>query len=218
MRVWLMSTAGDHDQVACRAAEMLAWLGRSQADARTIEGLLRPDDSPDRQSAFLYAAVALGSMQALQQLRRMLDAGTSVTVAAVDALAAAGSMADAERLLHLAARDEALAPVAVLAAGHLGHPIDAAAARPTQRLLGGKPWTLAAAQARLADPGELARARHWYALELMVRTGVRPQVVFDATARVHTQDAAVERLRKWFEQRPRVLPEGGWFYGGQPVA
>jgi hypothetical protein len=156
-------------------------------------------------------------MTALQQLRRMLDAGTSVTVAVVDALAAAGSAADAERLLHLAARDEALAPLAVLAAGHLGYPI-VAAGRPTQRLLGGKPWTLAAALARLADPGELARARRWHALELMVRTGVRPQIVFDATARVHTQDAAVARLRKWFEERPRVLPEGGWFYGGQPVA
>ena len=232
MRVWLMSTAGDrgrlsadvllgliqdpNDQVACRAAELLAWVGRSQADARTIEGLLRPDDPPARQSSFLYAAVALGSTRALHELRRMLDAGAAVTSAAVDALAAAGSAADSERLLGLAARDEALAPVAVLAAGHLGNPI-ASGGAPPRRLLGGKPWTLAAAMARLGDPGEIARARQWHALELTVRTGLQPNGVLDPTARVHTQDAAVARLRKRFEERPRVLPEGGWFYGGQPV-
>src|SRR5205814_2183367 len=179
----------------CRAAELLAWVGRSKADARTIEGLLRLDDPPARQSSFLYGAVALGSTRALHELRRMLDAGAAVTSAAVDALAAAGSAADSERLLGLAARDEALAPVAVLAAGHLGNPIAgggpegvnpdviararattgadgdrrASDGAPPKRLLGGKPWTLSAALARLDDPGEFARARQWHALELTVR-------------------------------------------------
>jgi hypothetical protein len=254
LRGWALSTLADggrlsadalvgllddpSDDIAGRAAELLAWVGRSPLDSATIEARLRQGVSEGRYCSFLYAAVALGSVAALQEVRRMMDAGVAVAARAIDALAVAGSESDSQRLLGLAARDEALAPLAVLAAGHLGNPIavnafpTAAGARARQTVLGraetpvapgqnsrrllyGRTWTLSSALARLAEPDELVRSRQWYALEVAVRTGARPLVVFDATARVGVQDSATARIRNAIEARRRPVPDGSWFYFGQ---
>jgi hypothetical protein len=254
VRKWVLSTLADwgrlsadtlvgllddpSDEIAGRAAELLAWVGRSPIDSGTIEARLRQGVSEGRYCSFLYAAVALGSVTALQEVRRMMDAGVAVTARAIDALAVAGSESDSERLLNLAAREEALAPLAVLAAGHLGNPTAVNAfptdaghrARQTilgdadtpvapgptsRRLLYGHPWTLSSALARLSEPDELIRSRQWYALEVAVRTGARPLVVFDATARVGVQDSATARIRNAIEARRRPVPDGSWFYFGQ---
>jgi hypothetical protein len=235
----------DNDALAIRAAELLAWLGRPPADARALENCLQREISAARVFPFLYAAIVLGSAGALAELRRRLDAGEPVTAHAVDALACAGGPHDAERLLKLAARDEALAAVAVLAAGHLGDRRTAAAlvagvepkavaeralrtivgasARDAARssggrLLYGKPWTLEGALTRLDALDELLRARRWLALEAAVRTGTRPTVVVDVAMPVAVQTAALARLRAATEPRGRVIPGGAWFYFGRPIA
>jgi hypothetical protein len=254
VRGWLLSTLADHgrissdnlvellddpsDDIACRAAELVAWLGRAPGDSAALEARLRQGISEGRYCAFLYAAVALGSENALREVRRLMDAAVAVTARAIDALAVAGAEGDHARLLALAARDEALAPLAVLAAGHLGNPAAASAlpsdggerarrtilgdgessganAQTGRRLLYGHPWTLSSALARLVEPDELLRSRPWYALEVGVRTGTRPQAVFDATARAGLQDAASARIRNAIEARRRPLPDGSWFYFGQ---
>jgi hypothetical protein len=235
----------DSDLIAIRAAELLAWLGRPPPDARVVEDLLRRGITETRFFPFLYAAIVLGSSSALDELRRRLDAGEPVTGHAIDAIACAGGPHDGERLLKLAARDEALAPVAVLAAGHLGERRTAAAlaggiepkaaaeralrtivgrtpksaaAAAGGRLLYGKPWKLGGALARLDAPDELLRARRWLALEVAVRTGARPPVVVDSATPVAVQEVAVARLRAAIEPRGRAIPDGAWFYFGRPVA
>jgi hypothetical protein len=231
------------DATAIRAAELLAWLGRPPGDTRLVEERLRHGVGEGRLCAFLYAATALGSLNALEEIRRRIDKGDPITAHAVEALAVGGSARDSQRLLQLASRDEALAPLALLAAGHLGDraaaaalaagaepPAAAARARRTildggdgsgpagPRLLYGKAWTLPGALVRLEDPNELVRARSWYALEVAVRTGARPLAVLDASARVFVQDAAGARIRAAIEEWRRPIPSGAWFYFGQPSA
>jgi hypothetical protein len=231
------------DATAVRAAELLAWLGRSRADTRVVEARLHAGVGEERVCPFLYAAVALGSLKALEEIRRRIDAGEPVTKHAVDALAVAGSARDSQRLIRLASRDEALAPVALLAAGHLGDRATAAllatgvepqavaerARRTTladgdntepgrTRLLYGDAWTLSGVLARLAAPEELVRSRSWFALEAAVRTGARPLAVLDTSARVSIQDAAGARIRAALEEWRHPIPDGAWFYFGQPLA
>ena len=235
----------DSDAVAIRAAELLPWVGRPPADARDLEDRLRRGIAETRFFPFLYAAIVLGSSSSVDELRRRMDAGEPVTGHAVDALACAGGPHDGERLLKLAARDEALAPTAVLAAGYLGERRVAAAlaagVEPKAvaeralrtivgataegavssgggRLLYGKPWTLGGALAQLDAPDELVCARRWIALEVVVRTGVRPPVVVDVATPVAVQEAALARLRAAIEPRGRSIPDGAWFYFGRPVA
>jgi hypothetical protein len=231
------------DATATRAAELLAWIGRSPADARILERRLREGVGEGRFCPFLYAAVALGSLSALEEIRRQIDAGNPITVHAVGALAVAGSARDAQRLLQHASRDEAHAALALLAAGHLGNRAAAAALAGTEspaaaerarrtildnggddsgpaeaRLLYGKAWTLSGALARLAELDELVCARSWFALEVAVRTGARPPAVFDVSARVSVQDAVAARIRAAIEEWRSPIPNGAWFYFGQPQA
>ena len=232
------------DELAIRAAELLAWLGRPPADARIVEGLLAQGVSESRLGPFLYCAVALGSATALEQVRRRLDAEESMSAYAIDALAVAGGAHDSERLLRLAARDEALAPLALLAAGHLGNRAvvsavsagaePAAAAQrarrtivgdaaeemagPTgERLLYGKAWALPGVLARLGAADELLRARRWLALEMTVRTGAQPSAVLDISARIAVQDAAITHIRTAIENWRRPIPAGAWLYFGKAI-
>jgi hypothetical protein len=234
----------DSDAVAIRAAELLAWLGRPPADARIVEDHLRRGIAEARLFPFLYSAIVLGSSSSLDELRRRMDAGEPVTGHAIDAIACAGGPHDSERLLKLASRDETLAPVAVLAAGHLGdrrtvaalasgiepkeaaeRALEAIIGEADQevvgsgggRLLYGKPWTLAAAFARLDEPDELLLARRWLALEVVVRTGARSPAVVDVAAPIAIQEAAVARLRPAIEPRGRSIPSGAWSYFGRPA-
>jgi hypothetical protein len=230
------------DTTAIRAAELLAWLGHPPVDTRIVEGRIRTGVSEARLYPFLYAAVALGSLKALQEIRRHIDAGDPVTEHAVEALAVAGAPRDSQRLLQLASRDEALAPLALLAAGHLGDRTtvtalaggaepSGAAKRAHQtimngndspspagaRLLYGNVWSLSGVLARLSEPNELVRARLWFALEAGVRTGAQPiAVVLDASARASLQEAATARIRSAMEKWRHPIPDGTWFFFGQP--
>jgi hypothetical protein len=228
------------DEIANRAAELLAWIGRSPADAGEIDLRLHHGVPDGRRGAFLFAAVALGSATALHELRRMLDTSVPVTPPAVDALAVAGNDTDADRLLRLATRQPGLAPLAVLAAGHLGNPAAAEAIfradveKPLKirsvrtirgdnltkvaqqgRLLHGAPWTLAGIVDRLDAQDELVHSRPWYALEATVRSGIRPSAFLDPCARVDLQDDAVGIIRRAIAQR-RLPEEGSWYYWGRP--
>jgi hypothetical protein len=263
----LVALADDPDGgVAACAAELLAWCGSPPGDTEAALGLLRAPMPAARRDALLFAAVALGSAEALQRIRELLDQGRLVTAAAIDALAVAGAPGDAARLLALAARDPACAPLATLAAAHLGDPETAAAlavpvaddgsagdetpdgvvdpnliAHARQAILGpgpppplprhgraagapsveaprllhGAPWTVAAALARLGAPGELVRARAWYALEVGVRSGVRPGAVLDGSAAAAVQRAATAAIGAALAGR-RLPPPGSWFHGGRP--
>jgi hypothetical protein len=226
------------------------WVGRAPADRDSIEARLRAGVPPGRNAPLLFAAVALGSTAALLEVRRLFDASAPVTTRAVDALAVAGGAEDTRRLLALATRDEALAPVAVLAAGHLGSRADAQAiataagavddvvrARALESILGaepgppagapgpagaasgrwlrGRPWTTAGALDRLDAADEPIVSRSWHALEAVVRSGVRPGVVFDAAARVGAQRRAGAELRRAVEAARRPLPAGDWHYFGR---
>ncbi len=238
----------DHasDAVAVRAAELLAWLGRPPTDTRIVEHHLRRGVAEARVCAFLLAAVALGSTSALDEVRKRMDAGAPLTEHAIDALACAGAARDAERLLTLASRNEALAPWALLAAGHLGEPgravafaaelePKAVAERALQmivgssigkkrtspkgvRLLHGDVWSLPGALTRLGSPEELVRVRRWLALEVAVRSGAKAPVVFDVSAPVAVQESALARLRGAIEPRGRSIPDGAWFYFGRPIS
>lgn len=222
------------DEVAIGATEIFAWVGRG---AKLGEAVCRSarDASPARRSAILFADVALGSRESLFELRRVVDAGAPVTERAVDALAVAGEMEDADRLTRLAARQPELGPLAVLAAGHRGNlaataaiaaaevsaPLRAHALRTVQglrlppihepvgvRLLYGEPWTLARALERLTAPDEVLRARRWYALEVAVSSGTQVPTFFDAGASTDIQEAAAETLRAAVGGQRLVVREG----------
>jgi hypothetical protein len=236
---------GDSDELAIHAAEVLAWIGRPPMDTRIVEALLGQAVSERRRGPLLHVAVALGSAAALDEIRHRVDGGEPVTEHAIDALAVAGGARDSERLLRLASQDEALAPLALLAAGHLGNRAVASAlstkaepaalarrasrtiideggeelAGPTsERLLYGKAWTVSGVLARLGEPDELLRARRWFALELSVRTGAPRPAVLDTSARVAVQDGAIARLRIAIENWRRPSPTGAWLYFGKPIA
>ncbi len=114
------------DEVSAEAAVALAWAG----DARGAQMLLawaRATSDPRRANAFLFAAVALGLVEALAEVRaRLTECKDSVHGAhhLIEALAIAGDGSDAVRLVAFAARPEAEVDVdvgqAVLAAANLG--------------------------------------------------------------------------------------------------
>jgi hypothetical protein len=232
------------DDVACFAAELLAWTETSALPE--IEYRVQRAAGGVRAGALLFAALALGSAKALPAIRRMVDGGAPVRAAVVQALAVAGNAADAGRLLALAARQPELAALAVLAAGHLGDPAIADAilgleaevspevrgralrtvrgdarsyrgAPAGQRLLYGAPWSVEGALARLVAPDELVRTRPWYALEAFVRTGVRPSAVLDCRATAARQEQAATRARSTLFEQGRPVAGGTWLLWGRPV-
>ena len=246
-RDWLLGALDDEDDAAAiRAAEVLAWLGRSPEDTQAVEARAFRDAPVARRSALLFAAVALGSGRALAEIRGMLDAAAPLTDRVIDALAVAGGPSDAPRLLDLAARQPELAARAVLAAGHLG---DASCAkgisgaqvkqdvknsalrailgesplgsRPKDagRRLHGEPWTMAGALARLNAPDELLLARGWHALEIGVRFGRTPQSFLDAEAPANQQKLTTERIRAAgaAARQTRTMAAGKWLFFGQPI-
>jgi hypothetical protein len=222
---WLVSALEDReDAVASEAAELLAWLGFTAAHASQVEARALRAAGPGRRCAALFAAAALGSWRALDELRRMVDAEQLVTQHAIDGLVIAGGADDVSRLIGLASRQPELAMLAVLGVGQLGDAASAPAigaaavddeikrqaaraifgdrppgrgddSQERSRLLRGEPWTLAGALSRLSAPDELLPARRWHALEIGTRSGVRPQLVLDSRARSQDQLATAAGLR-----------------------
>jgi hypothetical protein len=159
----------------------------------------------------------------------------------------AGDETDAARLLRRASRPHPGVEHAVLAVGHLGHgpstvalaslgeeldPRFAAEARRLTlgdpaagrrapsfagRLLVGRPWTVEGALARLIAPDEPIRSRERLALDLAVRTGVRPPFRYDATATASRQARGAQDFRATFAPVAASLASGRWHYYGYPV-
>jgi hypothetical protein len=96
-------------------------------------------------------------------------------------------------------------------------PAEARRAVAPGRLLRGRPWSIGGAVARLLAPNEPVRSRERLALDLAVRTGLRPSVKYDATALASSQIRAAETLSATFTASASALRPGHWYYFGHPV-
>jgi hypothetical protein len=114
-----LATDDDEETVAMAAAAMLACLGAPNVRDRVLERA-GAASSTGASATFLFCAVALGSKEALDQLRRMLARPEDVVLHVLEGLAVAGDASDAERLIDFAATDRPLAQEATLASAHLG--------------------------------------------------------------------------------------------------
>jgi hypothetical protein len=83
--------------------------------------------------------------------------------------------------------------------------------------LHGRPWSLAGALTRLGAPDEPVRSRERLALDLVVRTGVRAPLRYDARAPAAAQASMAKAIESAFTPRAGQLPSGRWSYFGQPV-
>jgi hypothetical protein len=218
----------DEDPPAVAAAEVLAWLGGREQVLRLLEQR-KGTRSLLRAHAGLFAALALGSPPALDEIRRRLDMGEA-SVRLIEALAIAGDESDVRRLLVVAARRGRLARQAALAAGHLGSAQIAASARAlpqvphleealactfgsaiipsgpgaqTGRLWSGRPWSVAQALSALSAAETPVRVRERLALEIAVRTGVRPPRLYRAEG---AADAQARAAQAWQQQWPGAPP------------
>jgi hypothetical protein len=224
----------DEDPPAVAAAEVLAWVGGREQVLRLLAQ--RKTQSLIRAHAGLFAALALGSPPALDEIRRRLDMGEA-SVRLIEGLAVAGDESDVRRLLAVAARRGRLARHAALAAGHLGSAQIATAARglplvphleealactfgsailpsgpgaQTGRLWDGRPWSVAQALSALGAAETPVRVRERLALEIAVRTGVRPPCLYRADA---SADAQARAAQAWQQQWPGRPPSvGPWAY------
>jgi hypothetical protein len=231
----------DHgdDGVAIEAALALAQIGDRQHGEALTGHASRAKDRR-RSNALLFAATALGSVQALAEARTRLREECDERL--VDALAIAGDDTDAPLLVELASRPDANASHAILAAANLGCTttvralltfaelvpkavIDEAARmilgdRPLPssgepRLLRGQPWSVAGLLARLAASDETIRSQRRLALELRVRTGLVPQAILPSFASAQTRS---EALASWADHFASArLPAGQWYYQGKPA-
>jgi hypothetical protein len=233
----------DHtdDGVAIEAALALAQIGDGQ-HAEVLTGHASRAKDRRRSNALLFAATALGSVQALAEVRTRLREECDERL--VDALAIAGDDADAPLLIDLASRPDANATYAILAAANLGCTttvralltlaelapkavIDEAARmilgnRPLPsssepRLLRGQPWSVAGLLARLAAGDETIPSQRRLALELRVRTGLAPQAVLPSFASAEARSEALARWADHFAKASARLPAGQWYYQGKPA-
>ena len=112
-----------HDGVAIAAAVALAWIGDAQHAPVLVMRALGAKDR-QRSNALLFAATALGSMAALDEVRTRVKARNDfderLDERLIDALAIAGDDGDASLLVDLATRSEANATYALFAAANLG--------------------------------------------------------------------------------------------------
>jgi hypothetical protein len=224
----------DDEPPAVAAAEMLAWVGgREQVvelleQGRTARSLIRAHSS-------LFAALALGSLAALDEIRRRLDVGEG-SVRLIEGLAIAGDEGDVRRLLLVAARRGRLAHNAALAAGHLGS-VQIATARglsnhlledalgwtfgsstvpgagvQSGRLWQGRPWSIGQALLALAAGETPVRVRERLALEIGVRTGARPPTLYRADSAADVQTRAAQAWQAHWSGTPPN--PGPWAYYG----
>jgi hypothetical protein len=225
----------DEDPPAVAAAEVLAWQGGREQVLRLLEQG-KGTRSLIRAHAGLFAALALGSPPALDEIRGRLDIGEA-SVRLIEGLAIGGDETDVRRLLGVAARRGRLARHAALAAGHLGSAQIATAARglpavphleealactfgsailpsgpgaQTGRLWDGRPWSVAQALSALGAAETPVRVRERLALEIAVRTGVHPPRMYRSEASAAAQGRAASAWQqRWPGQPPSVGP---WAY------
>jgi hypothetical protein len=234
------------DALAVPAVEALAWSGDPR-DAPLLLASARKATTPGRANALLFAAVALGSLEALAEVRAQLpDRAASSHL--VEALAIAGDASDAPRLLALAEGPGIEADHLLLAAANLGCVATAQAlpalvgrvrreaieqARrmilgsgsthpsdeaPAIRRLYGEPWTVSGLLSRLAAPDDPVQSQRRLALEIRVRTGLVPPTKFRLLMSAAARAELVANWNAYFAKANGKLKPGDWYYQGQPTS
>jgi hypothetical protein len=234
-----------NDHLAASAARALAWVGEAR-HAEALMAAARRTEQTDRLGALLFAGAALGSLDALAQIRARIRKREAVSHSMVDALAVAGDPSDASLLVELAAGEDVDTAPLLLAAASLGHPstleslpsfadrvpgdvLDEAHRRiageePSAegnllrgRLFRGQAWSVARLIERLSDPRETVSAERLLALELRVRTGVTPPNIVPRFALTKERSAAVAGWMSHYAKSNGRLDAGKWYYQGQPL-
>jgi hypothetical protein len=232
------------DDLAVPAAEALAWFG----DARNAPLLLasaRKAPTPGRADALLFAAVALGSVEALAEVRAQLPDRADSSHHLVEALAIAGDASDAPRLLALAEQTSVEADHSLLAAANLGCDatvqalpalvshvrretieqarrmiLGSGSTHPSDeasalRILHGEPWSVSGLLSRLAAPDEPVQSQRRLALEVRVRTGFVPPTRFSLLMSAAARAELVASWTTHFAKANGQLAPGGWYYQGK---
>jgi hypothetical protein len=107
------------DDFAVPAVEALAWFGDAR-DAQLLLASARKTPTLRRANALLFAAVTLGSVEALAEVRAQLPERVASSHHLVEALAIAGDSSDVSRLIALAEQPGVDADYLLLAAANLG--------------------------------------------------------------------------------------------------
>jgi hypothetical protein len=234
------------DAIAVPAVEALAWFGDAH-NAPLLLASARKAPTSGRANALLFAAVALGSVEALAEVRAQLPDRAASSRHLVEALAIAGDAADAARLIALAEQPGVEADHLVLAAANLGSVATVQALRPfTDRVpretleearrmilgsgsthpsdeasairrLHGEPWSVSGLLSRLAAPDEPVQSQRRLALEIRVRTGLVPPT---KSSLLMSAAARAELVASWTVHLAKAngqLAPGGWYYQGKPA-
>jgi hypothetical protein len=233
------------DDVAAAAARALAWVGDG-VQATAMLSAARRTEKPARAGALLFAAAALGSFDALTEIRARIRKRQTISHAMVDALAVAGDPSDAALLLELAAEEDVDAGALLLAAASLGHRAtlealasfadrvpgevlgearrriagedpQAETSRAPGRLFRGQAWSVARLLERLSDPCETVSAQRLLALELRVRTGVVPPSLVPRLASTTERSRAVAGWTSHYAKSNGRLDAAEWYYQGKPL-
>jgi len=233
------------DDLATCAARALAWVGEGQ-HAATLTAAARRAGQPARVGALLFAGAALGSFEALTEIRARVRKREAVSHAMVDALAVAGDPSDAALLVELAAEDNANAAPILLAAAGLGDQAtlnalpsfvdrvsgevlgearrriagegsQAEANSVPGRLFRGQAWSVARLIERLSDPHETVSAQRLLALELRVRTGVVPPTLLPRLASTKERSEAVASWTSHYAKSNGRLDAAKWYYQGKAL-
>jgi hypothetical protein len=235
------------DAFAVPAVEALAWSG-DPGDAPLLLASARKATTPRRANALLFAAVALGSVEALAEVRAQIMERGASSHHLVEALAIAGDDFDAPRLIALVEKSGIDADYLLLAAANLGcaatvQALPALVGHVTQetieqarrmilgsastppsdedsaiRRLYGEPWSVSGLLSRLAAPDEPVQSQRRLALEIRVRTGLVPPTKF---ALLMSPAARAELVANWnaiFAKTSAKLKPGAWYYQGQSAS
>jgi len=234
------------DALAVPAVEALAWSGDPR-DAPLLLASARKALTPRRANALLFAAVALGSVEALAEVRAQIPERGASSHHLVEALAIAGDDSDTARLIALAEKPGIDADHLLLAAASLGC-VDTVQSLPALvghvrretieqvrrmilgsdsthlsdeasalRRLHGEPWSVSGLLSRLAAPSEPVQSQRRLALEIRARTGLVPPTKFPL---LMSAAARAELMASWtthFAKANGQLAPGGWYYQGKPA-
>jgi hypothetical protein len=235
------------DVVAVQAILTLAWLGTAdQADSlvahaqggapvervsallfsavalgsmEALAAVRRGVDSDDEPDPYLIDALAVaGDESDADRLLRRAKSNEPHLERTVLAIGHLGSTTAAAALAQLrgSVRDQVLDEALRATFGEipLGRPLTTAT---QERLLRGRPWSIKGVTARLSAADEPVRSRERLALELAVRTGVRPPVRYDSTAPAANQTRAAQAFTATFGASVTGLRAGRWYYFGRAV-
>jgi hypothetical protein len=165
--------SGQDDLVAAAAADVLMWVAGRDYGPLFLQRAASAPVGP-RSRAFLRAASVLGSVPALEQVRRAVDAGET-NRHFIAALASVGDARDVPRLQTAASQSGPLSALAGLAAAELA-----------------RPRTLEAAVATLSSPVACVEARTWAASHLAAQTAHRLGTIYRPDASARRQHAAAQ--------------------------